>query len=486
MPEGLSVPERYSRLREALAAVVGPRHLLAEPTELAPHLVEERGRYRGRSPFLVRPGSTEETAEVVRLCAEARVPMVPQGGNTGLCAGAIPFEAGEEIIVSLARLKRIRDLDADNFTITVEAGCILAELQQVAAEADRLFPLSLGAQGSCQVGGNLSTNAGGVQVLRYGNMRDLTLGLEVVLPDGQIWDGLRGLRKDNTGYDLKHLFLGAEGTLGIVTAAVLKLFARPREIVTAFVAVPSPEAAVALLGRARSATGETVTSFELIPRLGLEMALRRVEGCSDPLGAPSPWYLLIELYGGGETGSLSEALECLLEGAFQENLVTDAAIAQNAQQAADFWRLREGLVEAQKQEGGSIKHDVSVPVSRVPAFIAEATREVERRVPGVRPVPFGHVGDGNIHFNLSQPEESEREAFLARWEEINEAVHDIVARLGGSFSAEHGLGRMKVAEAERLKSPVEMEMMRRIKQTFDPHNLMNPGKVVFPDRHKRL
>ncbi|WP_119168755.1 FAD-binding oxidoreductase [Algihabitans albus] len=478
MPEGSPITERHGRLQEAIANVVGPRHLLTDPADLAPHLTEERGRYRGRTPFLVRPGTPEETAEVVRLCAEARVPMVPQGGNTGLCGGAIPFETGDEVIVALGRLKRIRDLDAENFTITVEAGCILADLQQAAAAANRLFPLSLGAQGSCQIGGNLSTNAGGVQVLRYGNMRDLTLGLEVVLPDGRIWDGLRGLRKDNTGYDFKHLFLGAEGTLGIVTAAVLKLFARPREIVTAFVALPSPEAAVDLLGRARSATGEAVTSFELIPRLGLEMTRRRVEGCSDPLESPSPWYLLIELYGGGETGALGEALESLLSQAFEAALVTDAAIAQNAQQAADFWRLREGLVEAQKHEGGSIKHDVAVPVSKVPAFIAEATAEVQRRIPGVRPVPFGHVGDGNIHFNLSQPDGAERDAFLACSEEINEAVHDIVARFGGSFSAEHGLGRMKVAEAERLKPPIEIEMMRRLKRSFDPHNLMNPGKVV--------
>lgn len=478
MPEGSRIPERYARLQEALAGVVGTDHLITDASDLAPYVVEERGRYRGRTPFVVRPANTEETAEVVRLCAAARVPMVPQGGNTGLCGGAIPFDTGDEVIISLSRLKRIRALDTDNFTITAEAGCILAELQQAAAAADRLFPLSLGAEGSCQIGGNLSTNAGGVQVLRYGNMRDLTLGLEVVLPDGAVWDGLRGLRKDNTGYDLKHLFLGAEGTLGLITAAVLKLFARPREVVTAFVALPSPAAAVELLGRARSATGEAVTSFELIPRLGLEMAFRHVEGCSDPLDSVSPWYLLIELYGGQEAGPLADALESLLAAAFETALISDAAIAQNAQQAADFWRLREGIVEAQKHEGGSIKHDVSVPVSKVPEFIAAATAEVERRVPGVRPVPFGHVGDGNIHFNLSQPEGMERGAFLDRWQEINEAVHDIVAGLSGSFSAEHGLGRMKVAEAERLKPAVEIEMMRGIKRTFDPHNLMNPGKVL--------
>jgi FAD/FMN-containing dehydrogenase len=415
------------------------------------------------------------------LCAEAGVPIVPQGGNTGLVAGSIPFEAGEEAILSLSRMNRVRALDADNFAITVEAGCILSQVQQAAAEADRLFPLSLGAEGSCQIGGNLATNAGGVQVLRYGSMRDLTLGLEVVLPDGQVWDGLRALRKDNTGYDLKHLFVGAEGTLGVITAAVLKLFARPREVVTAFCAVPDPQAAVRLLGLARGATGEAVTSFELIPRIGLDMAFRRVEGCTDPLGEPSPWYVLVELYGGQEDGQLGSALEGLLAEAFEADLVADAAIAQNAQQAADFWRLREAIVEAQLHEGGSIKHDVSVPVSAVPDFVARASEAVEALVPGIRPVPFGHVGDGNVHFNLSQPEGADTEAFLARWDEVAAAVHDIVAEMGGSISAEHGLGRMKVDEAARLKPAVEIAMMRTLKRAFDPHGLMNPGKLVRPE-----
>lgn len=480
MPEGTRTHERHARLKDALASVVGSRNLIADAQTLEPHLRDWRGRYVGRTPFMVRPGSTAEVAEVVRLCAEARVPMVPQGGNTGLVAGAIPFEAGDEVIVNLGRLNRIRDLDAANFTVTVEAGCILQDIQEAAAEADRLFPLSLGAEGTCQIGGNLATNAGGVQVLRYGNARELTLGLEVVLPDGQVWDGLRGLRKDNTGYDLKQLFIGAEGTLGIVTAAVLKLFARPRETVTAFVAVPSPEAAVELLGRTRSGTGEAVTSFELIPRIGLDMAVRHVEGCSDPLAESSPWYVLIELYGGREDGSLGAALETVLAQAFEDALVPDAALAQNAQQAAGFWRLREGIVEGQLYEGGSIKNDVSVAVSRVPEFIATASAEVERLCPGIRPVAFGHVGDGNVHFNLSQPDGAGRDAFLARWDEIAHAVHDVAARMGGSISAEHGLGRMKVQEAERLKPAVELAMMRAVKRCFDPHNLMNPGKLVDP------
>jgi FAD/FMN-containing dehydrogenase len=481
MPDGSSIGERHARLKEAIAGVVGDTHLVTAPDALEPHLRDWRGRFVGKTPFLVRPGTTEEVAEVVRLCAEARVPLVPQGGNTGLVAGGIPFEGGEEVVLSLGRMNRIRELDAANFTMTVEAGCILQDLQAAAAEADRLFPLSLGAEGTCQIGGNLATNAGGVQVLRYGNTRDLTLGLEVVLPDGRVWDGLRALRKDNTGYDLKQLFVGSEGTLGVITAAVLKLFARPRETVTALVAVPSAQAAVELLGRTRSGTGEAVTSFELMPRIGLEMAFAHVEGCSDPLAAPHPWYVLIELYGGREDGSLGEALEAVLAQAFEDELVPDAALAQNAQQAADFWRLREGVVEGQLFEGGSIKHDVSVAVSRVPEFIETATAEVERLCPGIRPVAFGHVGDGNIHFNLSQPKDAEREAFLARWDEIGHAVHDIVARMHGSISAEHGLGRMKVEEAARLKSPLELEMMRLVKRSFDPENLMNPGKVVRPE-----
>ncbi|CAE7803124.1 D2HGDH [Symbiodinium necroappetens] len=481
MPDSSPLPDRISRLKEAIAGVVGARHLVTDPADLAPHLADQRGLYTGRTPFLVRPGSSAEVAEVVRLCAEARVPVVPQGGNTGLCGGATPDQSGAELLLCLGRLNRIRALDADNFTITVEAGCILSDVQRAAAEADRLFPLSLGAEGSCQIGGNLATNAGGVQVLRYGNARDLTLGLEVVLPDGQRWDGLRGLRKDNTGYDLKHLFIGAEGSLGVITAAVLKLYARPREVVTALLALPDPAAAVQVLGRARRATGEAVTSFELMPRIGLEMAVTHVEGCTDPLAQAHPWYALIELYGGQEQGQLGQALEAMLAEAFEAGLVSDAAIAQNAQQAAAFWRLREGLVEAQKHEGGSIKHDVSVPVSKVPDFIAAAAAEAQRRLPGIRPVPFGHVGDGNIHFNLSQPPGMDRQAFLALWGEMSTAVHDIVAGFDGSFSAEHGVGRLKVEEAVRLKPAVEIEMMRRVKRAFDPHGLMNPGKVVTPE-----
>jgi len=474
----MDMTRRQAELRTRLLEAVGPRGLVEDPQEMLPYLREQRGRYTGSAPFVVRPADTAEVSRVVQLCVEAGVPIVPQGGNTSLVAGSIPYEAGEEVVLSLGRMNRVRALDAENFTITVEAGCILQQVQAAAAEADRLFPLSLGAEGSCQIGGNLSTNAGGVQVLRYGNTRDLVLGLEVVLPDGQVWDGLRSLRKDNTGYDLKQLFVGAEGTLGVITAAVLKLYARPREVVTAFAAVRDPEAAVTLLGRCRAASGESVTSFELIPRIALEFSCRHVEGCQDPLGESSPWYVLLELFGGRENGGLREGLEETLMAAYEEGLVGDAAIAESETQRAAFWRLREGLVEAQRFEGGSIKHDISVPVSSVPRFIAEATAAVEAACPGIRPVPFGHVGDGNVHFNLSQPEGGDTAAFLARWDEINTLVHDIVHALGGSISAEHGIGRMKRAENGRFKSPLELEMMRRVKRAFDPQGLMNPGKLL--------
>ena len=328
------------------------------------------------------------------------------------------------------------------------------------------------------IGCNLSTNAGGVQVLRYGNARDLVLGIEAVLPDGRIWNGLRGLRKDNTGYDLKQLFIGGEGTLGIVTAAVLKLYPRPREVVTAFVAVTGVEAAVELLGRVRSATGDAVSSFELVPRRGLGFALQHIEGVRDPLAAPHDWYVLIELHGGKAGGGLTDSLEAALAEAYEAGLVVDAALAANAGQASDFWRIREAIVEAQKKEGGSIKHDVSVPVSRIPEFIERGCALVEEMVPGIRPVPFGHIGDGNIHFNLSQPEGADPKAFLARWDEVNHRVHDLVVSLGGSISAEHGIGQLKLSENARFKPPVELEMMRAVKAALDPQGLMNPGKVL--------
>ncbi|MFC4351331.1 FAD-binding oxidoreductase [Fodinicurvata halophila] len=473
-----SCPYDDSRIHAALEEITGPQGILTAAEDLESYVRDQRGKYHGRACAVVFPRSTEEVSRIVRFCSNEGIGMVPQGGNTGLVGGSVPDESGREIILSLKRMNRIRAMDSENFTLTVEAGCILQDIQNAAAEADRLFPLSLGAEGTCQIGGNLSTNAGGVQVLRYGNARDLVLGLEVVLADGRIWNGLRGLRKDNTGYDLKQLFLGAEGTLGIITAAVLKLYARPREIVTALATVPDPDSAVSLLSRLRTASGESVTSFELMPARGIEFACRHIEGCRNPLDAPSPWYVLLELFGGREGSDLSETLQEAFGACLEEGLVQDAVLAQNESQRRELWRLREGLVEAQKHEGASIKHDVSVPVSEVPAFLAEATKIVTDLVEGARPVPFGHLGDGNIHFNISQPEGMDPRAFLARWDEVNRHVHDVVARLGGSISAEHGIGQLKREENMRFKSEVEIDLMRSLKYALDPEDLMNPGKLV--------
>jgi FAD/FMN-containing dehydrogenase len=463
---------------ERLKAVVGPKGWSDDATALAPQLIDWRRRYRGRTPLLVRPASTPEVAEVVGLCAEARVPIVPQGGNTSLCGGSIPSEAGDEILLSLSRMNRVRAIDAANYTIAAEAGCILAQVQKAASEADRLFPLSLAAEGSCQIGGNLSTNAGGITVLRYGNARELVLGLEVVLPDGQVWDGLRGLRKDNTGYDLKQLFLGAEGTLGIITAAVLKLFPKPRERVTAFVAVTDLPAAVELLSRCRAASGDAVTSFELLPRIGIDLGQKYVAGVVEPLRERRDYYVLIELTSAIDDSGLRGALENTLEQALEDGLIADAAVAESAEQSRRLWFVRESIVELQKFAGASIKHDVSVAVSRVPAFMTRAIAVVTNALPGVRPVPFGHIGDGNIHFNLYQPEGMDAVEFLARQPELSRMVHDIVAELDGSISAEHGIGRLRRDDLRRYRSALEIELMRKIKRALDPDGIMNPGKVI--------
>jgi D-lactate dehydrogenase (cytochrome) len=466
-------------LLDRLTEIVGPSAIIHDPGAMAPYLHEERGLYtKGKAALVVRPGTTAELAEVVATCAAAKIPIVPQGGNTGLCGGAAPHEDGSEIIVSLGRMNKVRAIDPVNFTITVEAGCILADVQRVAAEQNCLFPLSLGAEGSCQIGGNLATNAGGINVLRYGNARDLVLGLEVVLPDGRIWNGLRALGKDNTGYALRQLFVGAEGTLGIIAAAVLKLFPRPAETATAFCAVSNLEDATKLLNRARALSGDAVTAFELIPRIGLEMCMRHIAGVTDPLQAPSPWYVLIEFSTSRPDASVRGSFEALLETAFGEEILTDAVIAESLEQRNNLWRIRESLPEAQKHEGGSIKHDVAVPVSLVPSFIARGMELIAAHFPGARPVPFGHLGDGNIHFNISQPPGAEKAAYLAQWTEMNRLVHDLVVSMNGSISAEHGIGRLKVEEMKHYKDPVELDLMRRLKHALDPQNLMNPGKVV--------
>ncbi|MBS4047104.1 MAG: FAD-binding oxidoreductase [Alphaproteobacteria bacterium] len=460
--------------------LVGPKGWVTDPDMLAPHLREQRDLYVGASPMLLRPANTEEVVAIINLARETKTKLVPQGGNTGLVGGNIPFMGNDEIILSLQRMNKIRAIDPLNDTITVEAGCILQQVQQAAREVDRLFPLSIGSEGSCTIGGNLSTNAGGNAVLRYGNTRDLALGLEVVLPDGQVWNALRGLRKDNTGYDLRDLFIGGEGTLGIITAAVLKLHPLPRAMATAFTAIPNPSAAIELLAMAKAATGGQVTGFELISRISLDFALKHNPGTSDPVAEPHPWYVLMEFSSGRDDGNIGETMEAVLAEGFEKGLVLDAAIAQSDSQRAAFWKLRELLSSSQKPEGGSIKCDISVPVSKMADFIEQATKAVENYLPAARVVCFGHIGDGNVHFNVSQPIGWERLEFLKHWDAVHQIVHDITYGMQGSISAEHGVGRMKIDEIVHYKSPVEIEMMRKIKRAFDPDNILNPGKVVWP------
>ncbi len=459
----------------AIRDVVGPKGWIDDPAGLEPYLVEERGLFHGDCAAVARPSTAAELADVVRLCADAGVAIVPQGGNTGLVGGGVP-DGG--IVLSTARMNRIRAIDPVNRTITVEAGVILADLQTAAAEAGALFPLSLGAEGSCRIGGNLATNAGGVTVVRYGNARDMVLGLEVVLPDGRIWDGLRELRKDNTGYDLKQLFLGSEGTLGIITAAVLKLYPQPRAAETALAAVPSVRAAVDLFKRTCDFAGDSLTAFEFMARIGIDFVVKHIPDIVDPFTESYPHYALIKLTSARTNAALRDTLEAILADAFDDGLVRDAVIAASEAQSEALWRIRESIPEGQKPEGGSIKNDVSVPLSRVTEFIERATEAVEQAMPGIRVVPFGHLGDGNIHFNLSQPVGADTQAFLAEWDRFDRIVADIATGLGGSFSAEHGIGRLKRVDMTRYKSDVEMDLMRALKRALDPNNIMNPGKVV--------
>jgi D-lactate dehydrogenase (cytochrome) len=470
--EKTRIPETIARLK----AVLGDKGVIADAGGMAPYLAEQRELYRSQALAVLRPASTQEVSEAVKLCAAARIPIYPQGGNTGLCGGAVSTPDG--VILSLGRMNRVIAIDPINFTITAEAGCVLADIQQAAEKADRLFPLSLGAEGSCQIGGNLSTNAGGIDVLRYGNMRELTLGLEVVLPDGRIWKGLRGLRKNNTGYDLKHLFIGGEGTLGIITAATLKLFPLPREVETAFLGFARVEDVMRLFARARSASGDQLTGFELVPRIGIDNVLKSGVNFHDPLQTRHDWYALLEVSSSQKDSGLRGALESLLAEAMEAGLVQDGVISSSEAQRNELWRIRAALAEQQGALGGSIKHDVSVPVSKVADFITQANAAVTSRLPGIRPYPFGHVGDGNIHYNLSQPEGADKAAYLARWDEFNRIVHDIVVAMGGSISAEHGIGLVKLDELEHYAQPLELELMRRIKSAFDPLGIMNPGKLL--------
>jgi FAD/FMN-containing dehydrogenase len=459
-------------LLDRLKAVVGVAGFSSDPDELAPHLTEWRNRFVGKTPLLLKPARTDEVAAIVRLCAEEEVGIVAQGGNTGLVGGQIPRAEGCDLLVSMSRMNKIRRVDAVDNTMVVEAGCTLAVAQDAAAEVDRLLPLSLAAEGTSQVGGNLSTNAGGIHVLRYGNARDAVLGLEVVTPDGAVWDGLRALRKDNTGYDLKHLFIGAEGTLGIITAAVLKLYPRPRQIQTMMASTSDPDKVLALLALARDLTGDGVYAFEMFSRFALELVVRHIPGTVDPLTTPAPWYVLTDLTVPRENA------EAYLAAAFERNLIEDAVLASSTAQAKTLWKLRESISESQKHEGGSIKHDISVPVSRIPAFMREALAAAEQLIPGIRPVPFGHVGDGNLHLNFTQPLSLDKQDYLDKWQALNRVVHDIVVGHGGSISAEHGIGVLKREEARHYKSAVELDLQRRIKQALDPKGIMNPGKGV--------
>jgi len=467
-----------SALLEGIRAVVGTAGLITAPEELAPYATDWRRRFFGKPLAVVRPASTAEVAQVVRACAEARTGVVPQGGNTGLCGAATPDASGSQIVLNLSRMNRVRAVDVRNNTMTVEAGCVLASLQKAAEEAGRLLPLSLAAEGSCEIGGNLSTNAGGTAVLRYGNARELVLGLEVVLPSGEIWDGLRGLRKDNTGYDLKQLFIGAEGTLGVITAAVLKLFPLPRSRATAVAALQSPEKALALLERTLEACGERLTGFELFSDFCLSLVLKHFRDTAAPLPSRFPYYVLMELSDTRPGEGAGTLVESVLEAALEDKTVIDAAIARSDAQARAFWKLREFISEAQAHEGPNIKHDVSIPISRIAEFIAATDAELLRAYPGIRMVTFGHLGDGNLHYNVSPPEGAAPDAFMRELGAVNRIVHDAVARFGGSISAEHGLGQLKREEIRRYKSPLELELMRAIKRALDPQGIMNPGKVL--------
>jgi FAD/FMN-containing dehydrogenase len=456
---------------------LGPRGWTTDPERIGPHVVETWGGARGRSPLLLRPADTGEVASLLALCHEAGVPVVPQGGNTGLVGAGVPDGSGHMVVLSLARMNRIRAIDPLNDTITVEAGCVLETVQNAAADANRLFPLALGAQGSAQIGGNLSSNAGGIEVLRHGMARALVLGLEVVLADGRIWDGLRALRKDNTGYDLKQLFIGAEGTLGVITAAVLRLVPRPRERQTAWLGVASPDAAVALLALFRERLGETVGAFELMAGPAVDLVRRYLPGARLPLSERAPWYVLAELAWSFEDG-LAARLEQVLEAALQRKLIQDGVIATSEAQRKAIWALRENPTEAMAHEGAVLRHDVAVPVSRVPDLIARGALHFAGTIPGVRIMPFGHLGDGNIHYNLLQPEAMATEGFVAMKEQVQTQVFDLVGSLGGTISAEHGIGRLKRTELATRKSAVELALMCQIKRTLDPKGILNPGAIL--------
>jgi len=474
MSASRSVPEPVlARLMDA----VGARGFSTDPGELAPHLEEWRSKYHGHSPLLLKPESVAEVSAILRICHETGTALVTQGGNTGLVGGQIPLRG--EVLLSTQRLNRIRALDESGMTLTAEAGVTLARVQQAADDKKLLFPLSLASEGSCTIGGNIATNAGGTHVLRYGMTRALVLGLEVVLADGTVLSMLRALHKDNSGYDVKQAFIGSEGTLGVITAATLRLLPKPDVAVTALAAVPSPAAAVKLLGEMQAHTGGMLSAFELMPRIAIDFVLGHMDGTRDPFSSPSPWYVLMEATGGNHA-NLTASFEDGLADAITAGTVTDAVVASSAAQAQALWKLRESISEAQKREGASIKHDISVPVAAIPEFLAKAVPAVLAIAPGARPVSFGHLGDGNLHFNFNSPQAGDDPAFLALWEEIQQTVHDLVKEFAGSISAEHGIGAMKVSQLPRYKSHEELDAMRALKKAFDPKNILNPGKTVPP------
>jgi D-lactate dehydrogenase (cytochrome) len=469
-----ALPPLSSELIARFRAIVGDKYAATEASDIAPYVTEERGLFRGHSPLVLRPGSTAEISAICKLASENKIALVPQGGNTGLVGGQTPHRG--EVVVSTRRLDKIREIDPASNTMTCEAGVVLQVAQQKAAEADRLFPLSLGAEGSCTIGGNLSTNAGGTGALAFGVAREMALGLEVVLADGRILHGLSKLKKDNTGYDLRNLFIGAEGTLGIITAATLKLFPKPRTVETAFVGLKSPADALKLLSLSQNEAAGSLTSFELLADIAVDFSVKHGIDIREPLTSKHPWYVVMELSSPREDARAT--LEAILGRGMEQGVVDDAVIAANLSQRAAFWKLRDEMSAAQKPEGGSIKHDISVPVAAVPAFIAEANAAVTKLIPGARPVPFGHLGDGNIHYNVSQPIGANTADFLARWHDVNAVVFEIVLRLGGSISAEHGIGVLKRDELPEVKDKVAIELMRSIKSMLDPLGIMNPGKVL--------
>lgn len=459
---------------QAIRNLLGEGGYIDSAPDLDAYQHEWRGLWTGQCDLVALPNSTEQVSAIMKICHEHHIPVVPQGGNTGLVGGGVPNGG---IVLTTKRLNKVRHVDPVNFTLSCDAGCVLADIQAEADAVDRLFPLSLGAEGSCQIGGNLSTNAGGVQVLKYGNARELVLGLEAVLPDGRIWNGMRGLRKDNTGYDLKHLFMGAEGTLGIITGAVLKLYPKPQQKQTSLVAFDSVEQCIELFTRMNAQAGDALTAYEAMNAMAFDMSIKHGPGVRDPFEQRYAWYALMELTSPREGNDLRGALESVLEKAFEDAVIVDAVFAESGAQSDDFWRIRELIPESQAPEGASIKNDVSIPISRVSEFINRAQEAVEKVCPGIRFVSFGHIGDGNFHYNLSQPIGAERDAFLAQWHDITDPINDIVHQLDGSFSAEHGIGQLKREELKRYRSSIELDIMKTVKTALDPTGIMNPGKV---------